>query len=70
MVIYVEGILNSLVLCLIGVVELEEVLKVLEIIKDAIVSQEVHGILVCHTKVLFFVFLLVLEDKVVEENFI
>lgn len=66
----IESVFDSGVFGLVSIVEFEKVLEDLDVVEDAVVSEEVHEVLVVDTEFLFFVFLLVFENKIVEEDFI
>jgi flagellar biosynthesis regulator FlbT len=55
----VKSVFDSTVFRLVGVVKLKEVLEDLEIVEDAVISQEMHHVLVDEAQFFFFVLLLV-----------
>ena len=66
----VKSVFDSTVFRLVGVVKLKEVLEDLEIVEDAVISQEMHHVQVTEAQLFLFVLLLIFQDEVVKKNFV
>jgi hypothetical protein len=66
----VESVFYSFELWFVSVVELKEVGEVGHVWEYLIIPQEMHNMLVDHSKFLLFIFLLIFNNEIVEENLI
>ncbi len=67
------GDIESVIKCfelVVTIVELYKAEKVSEFWEDLIVPKEMENVLICYTKIFFFVSLLILHYEIVKENFI